>query len=126
MRNASFPLPTGIFGAFINFAYILRKAAFVYKNDQLFLLQQPLTEDGVAAITGRSRCAGVAEIRLARRPKDAPEPTALQLDFIKASEAEDTRQQSAEAQRLREMLAHVARLDGSTSTSLAIKLGLVA
>jgi hypothetical protein len=36
----------------------------------------------------------------ARRPKDAPEPTELQLDFIKASEAEDIRQQSAEAQRL--------------------------
>ena len=28
----------------------------------------------------------------ARRPKNAPEPTALQLDFIKASEAEDIRQ----------------------------------
>jgi hypothetical protein len=26
----------------------------------------------------------------ARRPKNAPEPTALQLDFIKASEAEDS------------------------------------
>ena len=39
----------------------------------------------------------------ARRPKNAPEPTELQLDFIKASEAEAVRQQSAEAQRLQEM-----------------------
>jgi TIR domain len=39
----------------------------------------------------------------ARRPKNAPEPTALQLDFIKASEAEETRRQSDEAQRLREV-----------------------
>jgi hypothetical protein len=39
----------------------------------------------------------------ARRPKNAPEPTELQLDFIKASETEATRQQSAEAQRLQEM-----------------------
>jgi GH24 family phage-related lysozyme (muramidase) len=40
-----------------------------------------------------------------RRPKDAPEPTPLQLDFIKASEAEAMRQQSAETQRLKEMAA---------------------
>ena len=39
----------------------------------------------------------------ARRPKNAPEPTALQLDFIKASEAEALRQQNAETQRLREI-----------------------
>lgn len=38
-----------------------------------------------------------------RRPKNAPEPTALQLDFIKTSEAEEIHQQSAEAQRLKEM-----------------------
>ena len=39
----------------------------------------------------------------AHRPKNAPEPTELQLDFIKASEAEDIRQQSAEAQRLKQI-----------------------
>ena len=39
----------------------------------------------------------------ARRPKNAPEPTELQRDFIKASEAEESRQQSAEAQRLQEI-----------------------
>ena len=44
-----------------------------------------------------------AKAWVARRPEDAPEPTELQLDFIKASEAEETRQKSAEAQRLREM-----------------------
>ena len=39
----------------------------------------------------------------ARRPKNAPEPTELHLDFIKASEKEEIRQQSIEAQRLREV-----------------------
>jgi WD40 repeat protein len=39
----------------------------------------------------------------ASRPKAAPEPTALQLDFIRASETEESRQQSAEAQRLRQL-----------------------
>ena len=39
----------------------------------------------------------------ASRPKAAPEPTALHLDFIRASETEDSRQQSAEAQRLRQL-----------------------
>ena len=44
----------------------------------------------------------------ARRPKYAPEPTALQLDFIKASEAEAVRQQSAEAQRLQQVAEALA------------------
>jgi hypothetical protein len=39
----------------------------------------------------------------ASRPKAAPEPTALHLDFIRASEAEESRQQSAEAKRLRQL-----------------------
>jgi hypothetical protein len=39
----------------------------------------------------------------ALRPKNAPEPISLQLDFIKASEAEESRQQNEEAQRLRQM-----------------------
>jgi hypothetical protein len=39
----------------------------------------------------------------ARRPKDAPEPTPLQLDFIKASETEEFLQENVEAQRLQEM-----------------------
>jgi TPR repeat protein len=39
----------------------------------------------------------------ARRPKTAPEPTALQLDFIRASEAEAEAQSSAEFQRLKAM-----------------------
>jgi TIR domain len=38
-----------------------------------------------------------------RRPRGAPEPTLLQLDFIKASEAEDSRRRTAEAERLREV-----------------------
>ena len=39
----------------------------------------------------------------ARRPKTAPEPTALQLDFIRASEAEAEARSSAEFQRLKAM-----------------------
>jgi TIR domain/WD domain, G-beta repeat len=39
----------------------------------------------------------------ARRRRQAPEPTALQFDFIKASEAEEGRQQSVEAQRLKQI-----------------------
>jgi hypothetical protein len=45
----------------------------------------------------------LAKAWAARRPAKAPELTALQLDFIGASEAENKRQQSAEAQRLREV-----------------------
>ena len=44
-----------------------------------------------------------AKAWVARRPKDAPEATPLQLDFIKASETEEIRQQSVEAQRLQEI-----------------------
>jgi TIR domain/WD domain, G-beta repeat len=44
-----------------------------------------------------------AKAWVARRPKQAPEPTAVQFDFIKASEAEEGRQQSIEAQRLKQM-----------------------
>ncbi len=44
----------------------------------------------------------------ARRPKNAPEPTELQLDFLKASETEGIRQQSAEAQRLKQMAEALA------------------
>ena len=39
----------------------------------------------------------------ARRPENAPEPTALQLSFIEESEGEYVRRQSAEVQRLREI-----------------------
>ena len=39
----------------------------------------------------------------ARRPKTAPEPTALQLDFIRASEVEAEARSSAEFQRLKAM-----------------------
>jgi hypothetical protein len=44
----------------------------------------------------------------ARRPKNAPAPTALQFDFIRASEAEDVRQQSEKAHGLREREAAIA------------------
>src|SRR5262249_32325468 len=41
----------------------------------------------------------------ARRPKGAPEPTALHLEFIRASEAEEASSTSAERKRLDEMAA---------------------
>jgi hypothetical protein len=46
---------------------------------------------------------GLAKAWAGSRPPKAPEITPLQLEFIKASEAEDTRRQSAEAQRLQEI-----------------------
>jgi hypothetical protein len=54
------------------------------------------------------RLLSAADIALAKtwagdRPSKAPELTPLQVDFIKASEAEDIRRQSAETQRLREI-----------------------
>lgn len=45
-----------------------------------------------------------ARVWLTHRPKNAPEPTGLHLDFIRASEVENNRLQNAEAQRLRELL----------------------
>ena len=53
----------------------------------------------------------------ARRPKNAPEPTPLQFDFIKASEAEEVRRQSLEAQRLEE----VAKAQAAREAALAEK-----
>ena len=55
-----------------------------------------------------NRLLSGADIALAKawaasRPKAAPEPTALHLDFIRASEAEENRQQNTEAQRLRQL-----------------------
>ena len=41
----------------------------------------------------------------ARRPKEAPAPTALHLDFIKESEAEEASRESAERKQLEEMAA---------------------
>ena len=41
----------------------------------------------------------------ARRPRDAPEPTALHLDFIRASEQEEALRSNAERLRLEEMAA---------------------
>lgn len=48
---------------------------------------------------------GAAKSWAARRPKDAPEPTPLHLDFIRESEEEELRRQSAEQQRLQQMAA---------------------
>ena len=45
----------------------------------------------------------LAKAWAARRPKDAPAPTGLHLDFIRASEDWETRQQSEERQRLQQM-----------------------
>jgi hypothetical protein len=58
------------------------------------------------------------------RPKNAPEPTALQVDFIKASEVEDERQNSAEAQRLREIAETQAAWQKALAESIINDLGL--
>ena len=47
----------------------------------------------------------LAKAWAARRPKHAPKLIDLILDFIRASEVEEVRQQGAEAQRLREVMA---------------------
>ena len=54
------------------------------------------------------RLLSAADIALANKwrvaqPKNASPPTDLQLEFVKASEAEDVRRQSAELQRLRDI-----------------------
>jgi protein-disulfide isomerase len=45
---------------------------------------------------------------VARRPKDAPEPTTLHLDFIRQSELAEAARQSEEARRLQQMAAATA------------------
>jgi len=57
------------------------------------------------------------------RPKDAPEPTPLQLDFIKASELEESRQRSAEAQRLREVEFQLDRANRALAAWINSDLG---
>lgn len=47
----------------------------------------------------------LAKVWLARRPKNAPEPTALQLEFIRASEEEAEAQLSAQRKQLEEIAA---------------------
>ena len=59
-----------------------------------------------------------AKAWVARRPKNAPEPTPLQLDFIKASEAEEARRQNAEVERLRE----VAEIERKAKEALQLQL----
>jgi hypothetical protein len=46
-----------------------------------------------------------AKAWVARRPKDAPEPTALQYDFVRASEEAEARRQDAERQQLAQIAA---------------------
>ena len=57
------------------------------------------------------------------RPKDAPEPTPLQLDFIKASELEESRQRSAEAQRLWEVEFQLDRANRALAAWINSDLG---
>ena len=67
-----------------------------------------------------NRLLSGADIALAKawaavRPKSAPEPTALQLDFIRASENWEARQQSEERKRLEE----IARAQEERARALA-------
>ena len=59
----------------------------------------------------------LAKAWAARRPKDAPAPTGLHLDFIRASEDWEARQQSEERQRLQQM----AEAQAARETALADK-----
>jgi WD40 repeat protein len=64
----------------------------------------------------------------ARRPKDAPEPTSLHLDFIKASEQAEDARLTAERQQLAEIAAaqaRTARLQRRAQWALAIIAALV-
>ena len=59
---------------------------------------------------------------MAARPKDAPSPTELHVELIKASEAEEARQQNEERQRLADMAAaQAAREAAVTSREEAVK-----
>jgi hypothetical protein len=60
---------------------------------------------------------GLAKAWAARRPKDAPTPTGLHLDFIKASEEWETQQQSEEHRRLQQM----AEVQSAREVALAEK-----
>lgn len=58
----------------------------------------------------------------ARRPKDAPEPTPLHLDFIRASEHEDEARLNSERQQLAEMAAaQTERAKALTAAEEALK-----
>ena len=54
---------------------------------------------------------------VARRPRDAPEPTALHLDFIRASEQEEALRSNAERLRLEQMAAAQAERAAALQTA---------
>lgn len=58
---------------------------------------------------------GIAKAWIARRPKDAPEVTDLQISFIRASEVEEAERWNAERMRLEE----VATAQSESATALA-------
>jgi hypothetical protein len=65
---------------------------------------------------------GFAKAWAARRPEEAPAPTALHFDFIKVSEDWETRQQSVERQRLQEMaVANAERAKALEAAEVAIR-----
>ena len=53
----------------------------------------------------------------ARRQKNAPAPTELQLEFFRESEAEDGRRQSAEHQRLEELAETIAAREAAVQAA---------
>jgi hypothetical protein len=75
-----------------------------------------------------------AQTWAARRPKDAPAPTELQLEFIRASEQAEAERTSAERRRLEEMrTAQIERAKALADREAAVRqlsrrttIGLVA
>ncbi|MET4716004.1 hypothetical protein ABIF63_000107 [Bradyrhizobium japonicum] len=66
---------------------------------------------------------GLAKAWAGSRPPKAPEITSLQLEFIKASEAEDIRRLRAEATRLREVEFQLDRANQALAARINSELG---
>jgi hypothetical protein len=92
-------------------------------REQTDYLRQATSWDAGDGPTNRLLSGGdiaLAKAWAARRPANAPEPTPLQLDFIKASEAEEARRQNAEAKRLREIEKAVKSMPPSSLAHLTV------
>ena len=82
---------------------------------------QRATEWDVGGRTANRLLSGpdiaTAKTWASRRPKDAPAPTELQLEFIRESEAEEGRSQRAERRRLEELAETIAAREAAIQTA---------